>query len=191
LIKEFEFYADVEGDFVRPGPFGVRVIGNVTGGQIVGDRLKGEIMGASGDWLLVGLDGFARPDVRLTFETVDEALIYVQFFGLVELTSTIMGIVGGGNTPTNFGEQHLCQSPDGNRRPKVLVGEPDGVHRRRPAASRASRRVPRVPRRQLLTRRHLPGRVGSPAKKPECLYRRPGAQAKWAKSQTQLSRAHP
>lgn len=111
LIKEFEFYADVEGDVVGLGPFGVRVISNVTGGQLVGDRLKGEIVGASGDWVLVGADGFARPDVRLTFKTVDGALIYVQFFGLVELTPAIMGVVNGGNRPTNFGKQYIFVNP--------------------------------------------------------------------------------
>lgn len=112
LIKEFEFYPDVEIDIVGPGPFGQRLIGNVTGGQVVGDRLKAEIVGASGDWALVGLDGFARPDVRLTFKTVDGALIYVQFFGVAKLTPAIMDIFGGGgDAPTNFGEQYIFVNP--------------------------------------------------------------------------------
>jgi hypothetical protein len=49
--------------------------------------------------------------VRLTFKTVDGALIYVQFFGLAELTPAIMEIVGGGNTPTDFGEQYIFVNP--------------------------------------------------------------------------------
>jgi hypothetical protein len=111
LIEEFEFNADVKIDFVGPGPFGERVIGNVTGGQIVGDRLKGTIVDASGDWALIGKDGFARIDMRLTFKTVDGALIYVQSFGLAELTPAIIGILGGGQTPTDFGKQYIFSTP--------------------------------------------------------------------------------
>jgi hypothetical protein len=113
LIKEFEIHPDTkvdEVDVVGKGPFGLRLIGNVTGGQIVGNRLNGTIVGPGGDWALVGPDGFARIDVRLTFRTVDRALIYVQFFGLLQLTPAIMSIAGG-NTPTNFGEQYIFVNP--------------------------------------------------------------------------------
>ena len=112
LIKEFEFHADVEINSMGLGPFGTRIIGNVTGGQFVGDRLKGEIVGASGDWALIGLDGFGRPDGRLTFKTVDGALIYVQFFGVAKLTPGIRDILGlGRNTPTSLGEQYIFVNP--------------------------------------------------------------------------------
>lgn len=113
LIKEFEIHPEVkidEIDVVGPGPFGLRMISNVTGGQIVGNRLNGTIVGPGGDWVLVGPDGFARIDVRLTCRTVDRALIYVQFFGLAQLTPAIMSIAGG-NTPTNFGQQYIFVNP--------------------------------------------------------------------------------
>jgi hypothetical protein len=81
--QEFEIHPDVKIDEVEvgPGPFGLRMISNVTGGQILGNRLNGTIVGPGGDWVLVGPDGFARIGVRLTFRTVDRALIYVQFSG--------------------------------------------------------------------------------------------------------------
>jgi hypothetical protein len=113
LIKEFEIHPDVkidEIDDVGLGPFGKRLISNVTGGQIVGNRLQGTIVGPGGDWALVGRDGFTRVDVRLTFKTVDRALIYVQFLGLVKLTPAIMSIAGG-NTPTNLGGQYIFVNP--------------------------------------------------------------------------------
>jgi Protein of unknown function (DUF3237) len=113
LIKEFEIHPDVKIDeiaVVGPGPFGQRLISNVTGGQIVGNRLKGTIISPGGDWALVGEDGFARIDVRLTFKTVDGALIYVQFFGVAQLTPAIMSIAGG-DTPANFGEQYIFVNP--------------------------------------------------------------------------------
>jgi hypothetical protein len=114
LIKEFEFHPEVKIDevsVVGPGPFGQRLISHVIGGEVVGNRLKGTIVGPGGDWALIGQDGFARIDVRLTFKTVDGALIYVQFFGLAELTPAIMEIIGGGNTPTDFGEQYIFVNP--------------------------------------------------------------------------------
>jgi hypothetical protein len=112
LIKELEYHADVSGvDEVGGGPFGQRVIANVSGGQFVGDRLKGSIVGTCGDWLLIGQDGFGRLDVRATFKTVDGALIYVQYNGVLELTPGIMDILGGGDVPTNYGDQYFFTNP--------------------------------------------------------------------------------
>ena len=113
LIKEFEIHPDIKIDEIADlgrGPFGQRLISNVTGGQIVGNRLKGTIVSPGGDWALVGKDGFARIDVRLTFKTVDGALIYVQFFGLAQLTPAIMSIASG-DTVATFGEQYIFVNP--------------------------------------------------------------------------------
>ena len=112
LVKEFEYYVDFGGiDEVGPGPFGRRIILNSAGGQFTGDRLNGTITGAGADWLLVGQDGFGRLDSRVTFTTDDGAVIYAQYFGLVELTPGIMDILGGGDTPTNFGDQYFFTNP--------------------------------------------------------------------------------
>ncbi len=112
LIREFEYFVDVGGiDEVGPGPFGQRIIGNVIGGQFTGDRLKGTIVGAGADWPIVGSDGFDRVDSRVTFKTIDGALIYAQSFGLIEITPEITAILGGGNTPTNFGDQYFFINP--------------------------------------------------------------------------------
>jgi hypothetical protein len=112
LIKELEYRADFSGlDQVGPGPFGQRAIAPFTGGEFTGDRLKGTIMGAGADWILLGEDGFGRIDVRATFKTVDGALIYVQSYGLLELTADVMAVVEGSDTPTNFGEQYFFTNP--------------------------------------------------------------------------------
>jgi hypothetical protein len=111
LIKEFELHADVTVDQFC-GPFGTRILSKVTSGQFVGNRLKGDIVGASGDWALIGRDGFVRPDVRLTFRTVDAALIYVQFFGVAKLTPTIRDILGlSADTPTSLGAEFIFVHP--------------------------------------------------------------------------------
>ena len=35
----------------------------------------------------------------------------MQYFGLLELTPGIMAILGGGDTPTNFGDQYFFTNP--------------------------------------------------------------------------------
>ncbi len=64
------------------GPFGTRGFALATGGSFEGPRLKGRIWAGGGDWLLVGPDGVVRLDVRITLETDDGALIYVQYYGV-------------------------------------------------------------------------------------------------------------
>jgi Protein of unknown function (DUF3237) len=112
LIQELEYRVDLAGvDAVGSGPFGQRLITNVTSGQFTGARLTGTIVPSGADWLLVGQDGYGRLDTRLTFKTADGALIYVQYFGLVEMTPAIMAILGGGDTPTDFGAQYFFIDP--------------------------------------------------------------------------------
>lgn len=112
LVREFEYYVDFgEIDEVGLGPFGQRSVLNSAGGQFNGDRLKGTIEGAGADWLLVAQDGFGRLDSRVTLKTDDGAVIYAQYFGLIELTPGILDILGGGATPTNFGEQYFFTNP--------------------------------------------------------------------------------
>lgn len=112
LIEEFEYYADIAApQEVGAGPFGQRMIVPVPGGELAGDRLKGSFVGSAGDWLLVGGDGFGRLDVRATLETVDGAFIYFQYFGLLEMTPEITAVLGGGDTPTNFGGQYFFTNP--------------------------------------------------------------------------------
>jgi hypothetical protein len=111
LIEEMTHYADLALDEVGTGPFGNRMIFNVTGGEFDGDRLKGTIVGAGADWCLVGPDGYGRLDVRATFKTHDGAVIYVQYVGILEITPALMEVLGGGGTPTEFGDQYFFTNP--------------------------------------------------------------------------------
>jgi hypothetical protein len=111
LVHELDVHADLAVDDIGSGPYGQRVIANVVGGQVTGERLKGLIVGASADWLLIGADGFGRLDVRFTLKTVDGAHIYFQYFGLVELTPAVEAIVGGGGEPTEYGDQYFFTNP--------------------------------------------------------------------------------
>ena len=96
LIYALDIHADLTADDIGPGPFGQRFVVNVTGGHVAGDQLKGAIVGASGDWLLIGADGFGHLDVRFTLKTVDEANVYVQYYCVLELTPAVQEILGEG-----------------------------------------------------------------------------------------------
>jgi hypothetical protein len=95
---------------VGAGPFGVRQIFDVTGGQLEGPRLKGRLLASGGDWLLAAPDGSARLDVRGTFETGDGALIYVQYYGVAVLTEKVQQAMAAGQ-PTDYGDSYFMTQP--------------------------------------------------------------------------------
>lgn len=111
LTPVFTYYGDFNVDQVGSGPLGERVIANVTGGELSGDGIRASIVGASGDWLLLGPDGFGRLDVRVTLRTSDGAYIYVQYYGLIEVTPTIGAILAGDRAETAFGDQYFFTNP--------------------------------------------------------------------------------
>jgi hypothetical protein len=54
------------------------------GGWVDGARIKGKLLGPSGDWLLVMPSGVLRLDVRATIQTDDNELIYVSYNGVIQ-----------------------------------------------------------------------------------------------------------
>ena len=64
-------------------PAGKRRVFTVSGGQFVGDRLRGEVLPQAGsDLLLVRQDGSSQQDVRLILRTDDGALILMTYRGV-------------------------------------------------------------------------------------------------------------
>ena len=71
-------FASTLGIGATPG--GNRRIAPVAGGTFAGERLSG-IVRPGADWALFRPDGVLVIDVRLTLETHDQALIYLQYAG--------------------------------------------------------------------------------------------------------------
>ena len=67
---------------VGVGPFGKREIYTVAYGSFEGPRLKGRLLPGSGDAALTDANGVLRLDLRITFQTDDGALIYLQGNGV-------------------------------------------------------------------------------------------------------------
>jgi hypothetical protein len=95
---------------VGPGPYGTRVVFEVTGGRCEGRRLNGTVLSGGGDWLLVGPDGWGRLDVRAQFATDDGAAIYVSYYGVLEMNEKVQRAVteGGG---TEYADQYFRTNP--------------------------------------------------------------------------------
>ncbi|WP_044250475.1 DUF3237 domain-containing protein [Rhodopirellula sp. SWK7] len=82
----FSYTATIGGpEIVGPVLGGLRVNFNLTGGEVIGERVNGKILPAGGDWLLMRNDGIAEVDVRLTIRTDDEALLNVHYHGMADL----------------------------------------------------------------------------------------------------------
>ncbi len=110
FVEEFTVNATLEPPLpVGEGPIGTRMYFDVTGGEIVGERVRGKLLGG-GEWALIGPDGYLRVDVRLQAETHDGAYLYIQYVGLLELNDAVQAAIQNG-TGTDYGEQYFFTNP--------------------------------------------------------------------------------
>lgn len=106
-----EYYATLKDPLpVGYGPYGMRQVFDVIGGEVRGPRLRGRILPSGGDWLLLGADSVGRLDVRATIETHDGANLYLSYTGVLHMTDDVMQALAGG-TFTEFGETYFYTNP--------------------------------------------------------------------------------
>lgn len=67
---------------VPDGPNGTRVLISVTGGTVRGPQISGDLL-AGGDWVTMRANGVGQLDVRLTIRTDDDAIVYMEYRGLI------------------------------------------------------------------------------------------------------------
>lgn len=71
------------------GPSGSRWIAEIIAMTLTGERLNASMIGtAAADWVTV-VGGVATIDVRATVETIDGALVYVQYRGRTDATRRV------------------------------------------------------------------------------------------------------
>ena len=89
LVPMGEMVARLRSPFVLDGtPSGTRMIFEVEDGHIAGPRLNGRLEGnAAADWLTVGPDGTGTLDVRTLLRTDDDALVFIQYHGRVDVSA--------------------------------------------------------------------------------------------------------
>jgi len=69
---------------IGSGPHGMRRIVPLTGGNIEGPKIKGEVLPFGADWVLIRPDGVFQLDVRATIRTDDDELVYATYGGVVD-----------------------------------------------------------------------------------------------------------
>jgi hypothetical protein len=70
---------------VGSAPAGRRMIAEIASAELSG-RLTGRLAGtSSADWFTMTAGGLGLPDVRLSIETHDGALVFARYFGRVRL----------------------------------------------------------------------------------------------------------
>jgi Protein of unknown function (DUF3237) len=80
-----DFRVDLEPYKLIGTPIGARMVFVVRGGRVEGERLNGEVLPGSADWLHVGDDSIGRVDVRAMVRTDDEAMIYYTARGVIKI----------------------------------------------------------------------------------------------------------
>ncbi len=88
------------------GPFGVRIVCDVSGGTFEGERLRGTILPGGGAWILSDPEGIGRLDVRLVLETHDGAYIYLQYYGVVATNDHVQKNLAEGRG-TEYGDSYF------------------------------------------------------------------------------------
>ena len=79
----FAFQIQVKGlSVIGATPGYDRRIGEITGGQFEGERLRGWILSGGSDWQSLRADGATTLNVRLVMETDDNVLIAVSYLGV-------------------------------------------------------------------------------------------------------------
>lgn len=72
-------------EVIGPVPEGLRINFYIAGGELLGPRLRGQMLGVGCDYALLRRDGVLELDVRGNFQTADGALIDAQYRGLGDL----------------------------------------------------------------------------------------------------------
>ena len=63
-------------------PYGIRRIAEVSGGVFEGPKLRGTVLPAGGDWIIIRPDKVMQLDVRVMLKTDDGELIYMTYRGV-------------------------------------------------------------------------------------------------------------
>jgi hypothetical protein len=105
---ETELLFNVEADLAAPEEIGPVPEGNrmnfySKGGKFEGPKLRGKVRPVGGDWVVIRPDGVGQLDVRITLETDDGALIYAQYYGLIDFPGeTKRAVAEGKDAPEKF-----------------------------------------------------------------------------------------
>jgi hypothetical protein len=95
---------------VGQGPYGNRMIADISGGTFEGERLRGEVLPSGADWVTFDADGVGHLDVRATLRTDDGVNLYLQYFGIVIFNDKANASLAG-EKEAEFGDTYFVTQP--------------------------------------------------------------------------------
>ena len=107
-ILAVEHVCDLRVDLYEPlvfqTPVGTRLTYITRHGTVSGPRVRGELLGGGGDWVVRGVDGISRMDIRGTVRTDDGVLIHLESRGIAKLPADGRDVIAaGGRVPFRAG----------------------------------------------------------------------------------------
>jgi hypothetical protein len=88
--------AQLRPEVIGETPEGHRINFFIQSGRVVGSRIDAMIRPDGGDWICVRSDGIARPDVHITLEMADGALVLYRAGGVCDLGSDGYATIAAG-----------------------------------------------------------------------------------------------
>lgn len=95
---------------IGDGPYGNRLIADISGGTFEGERLKGEVTASGADWVTIDSEGVGHLDVRATLRTDDGAQLYLQYFGIILFNDKTNDSLAG-KKDAEFGDTYFITQP--------------------------------------------------------------------------------
>ena len=89
-------------EVIGPVPEGIHTTFYISGGELLGPRLKGRMLGVGADGAVLRTDGMLAMNVRTTLQTDDGALIHLRYEGLGDLGLMAMRSFSPGSC------RHVC-----------------------------------------------------------------------------------
>ena len=87
------------------------IVNILPGGWVKGPKISGKIIPPGGDWIRVMPSGVLRLDVRLTIETDDGALVYMNYGGVVVTSKEANDALARGETLDDKGIPYFIATP--------------------------------------------------------------------------------
>lgn len=108
LIHEMDYVLETRDPLpvTEGAPLGPRQYWHLAEATLKGSRISASLATPGIDWLRVGDDGFWRPDCRLQFVTDDDAVIFLEYGGLVEQTPKFVSAAEN-DRETDWDDQYL------------------------------------------------------------------------------------
>jgi|ERR1035438_1272528 hypothetical protein len=113
LVPEMTYTETISGPWgpTAGSPHGARLCWQVATARLTGPRIEASLAVPGHDWMRLGPDGIRRPDLRVTLETDDGAIILFSYdVGVIRENQTFLTALQESRA-TTFADQYMRIAP--------------------------------------------------------------------------------